>query len=370
MPRLVSFLLIIGFWVLSAVITTGQLYLKGAEEVFATEGWLGLFLRVLPENLLWALYTPLVLWLGDRFRFTGGKFKISVLIHLTAFTLMLLIYNLVIFPIQMQFYSSSFTFNDLYMLFFSYLAFTWRSGLLIYGLILAIQQLFFFFGKLRQKEHEAAELNRLLVSTQLQTLRMKLQPHFLFNTLNSINTLAMKQDTEAVRKVIDKLAELLRLSLYENDEQFVTLRQEMQAVDCYLDIQEVRFGERLRIAKRIEGKALDSMVPTLLLQPLVENSIKHGLSKRIDSGVIEISARRNGEVLEVSVADDGPGLPDGWRLETHGGTGLRNTLERLDILFRDSYTFEIGNREPRGVLVKLRIPLPTVDGLQDLEKPI
>jgi len=184
---------------------------------------------------------------------------------------------------------------------------------------------------------------------------MKLQPHFLFNTLNSIRFLALERDSTAVVTTVERLANLLRASMASGS-QLVPLEQELALADEYLAIEQMRFGERLRIVRRVEPAVRRARVPSLVLQPIVENSIKHAFSRRLDASCLEIAAVRDGDTLRLAVSDDGPGLPPGWDLATSCGRGLRNVIERLDALYRDSWSLAVGGGALGGTVAELRIP--------------
>ena len=208
----------------------------------------------------------------------------------------------------------------------------------------------------RERRLRAAELERSLVDAQLSSLKMKLQPHFLFNTLNSISFLAIERDTRAVVTMVERLASLLRASASSDGRHLVPLDEELSLLDQYLAIEEVRFGDRLAVTRRIDPAARAARVPSLVLQPIVENSIKHGFSRRLDASRLEIEVLRDCEELVVVVSDDGPGLPPGWQLATHCGRGLRNVIERLDALYRGAWSVTLEDRAGGGTVATLRIP--------------
>ena len=198
---------------------------------------------------------------------------------------------------------------------------------------------------------------------------MKLHPHFLFNALNAIACLARAGDTDSVGRVIERLGTLLRLSMDTSGRQLVTLEEELALLDEQLAIEEIRFKDRLRVIRRIEPESRGALVPNLILQPLVENAIAHGLSRRIDASLLEISARRDGACLHIAVRDDGPGLPPGWRFAEDAGRGLRNVMERLRALYTTSFGFELANSATGGVVAELRVPFtrtwPAAEGSKD-----
>ncbi len=192
---------------------------------------------------------------------------------------------------------------------------------------------------------------------QLKMLRYQLNPHFLFNTLNAISTLILERDTELANRMVTELSRFLRFSLDNDPMQKVTLQEEMEAINLYLGIEKVRFEERLRLEEDIEQGARKALIPSLLLQPLVENAVKYGIARSESGGTLKISARVFGGELLLEVSDDGPGceLVDG-NLAGGGGVGLRNTRERLQELYGERHGFRLSDTEPHGLTINIRIP--------------
>ena len=240
----------------------------------------------------------------------------------------------------------------------------WRATLasravtdpLTYAMILAAGFALRAYDENRERERNAAEMRRALVATQVEALKMKLQPHFLFNTLNSISFLAVEKDVAGVVSMVERLGELLRSSTQVTGRQLVTVREELALANQYLEIEEIRFTDRLTVTRRIAPGALDALIPSLVLQPMIENSIKHGFSRRIDASRIDLAIRRDDDALVVTVEDDGPGIPAGWDLGTHCGRGLKNVIERLDKLYPGDWAFTLRNRPQGGAIARLRIP--------------
>jgi two-component system LytT family sensor kinase len=205
------------------------------------------------------------------------------------------------------------------------------------------------------------EQARLLLQARMEALQNQINPHFLFNTLNSVSSL-VRFDPDTARELIIKLANILRRLLHSSDA-FVPLREELEFIDNYLDIEVVRFGrDKLRVMKELDPSSLDVMVPSMLLQPLVENSIKHGLASRIEGGSIYLRSRLSDSGLIVEVEDDGVGMGAANLLERPsglGGTGIgmANVAERLKVLYGDTARMTIDSREGKGTLVRLRLPV-------------
>jgi two-component system LytT family sensor kinase len=201
------------------------------------------------------------------------------------------------------------------------------------------------------------EQERLLLHARMEALQNQINPHFLFNTLNSISSL-VRFDPDMAREVISKLATILRRLLNSTDS-FVPLREEVEFIDNYLDIEVVRFGkENLRVVKELCADSLDVMVPSMLLQPLVENSIKHGLASKIEGGSIHLRSRLSESGLIIEVEDDGVGMSATQPPVTRGsGIGMANISERLQVLYGDSARMTIDSHEGKGTLVRIRLPL-------------
>jgi len=216
--------------------------------------------------------------------------------------------------------------------------------------------------QIKSLDAQIAGLEAQLAQAELGALKMQLQPHFLFNTLNAIAAL-LRPAPEAAERMILELAEFLRLTLQNTGRAEVTLREELDFLERYLAIEKIRFGDRLRARFRIRSEVLDARVPNLLLQPLVENAIRHGIARDLAAGRVEVSATHDEDRLLVRVTDDGPGV---GRTPVREGIGLSNTRERLRHLFGDDFTFEYGNAPGGGFTVALALPFvaepASVDG--------
>jgi sensor histidine kinase YesM len=200
----------------------------------------------------------------------------------------------------------------------------------------------------------AAQLETRLVEAQLQALQRQLHPHFLFNTLNTISGL-IRTDAEAADVMIDRLGDLLRMTLHTSSTQEVALKDELDVLQKYLEIEKTRFGNRLRVTMSIQPETLDAQVPNLLLQPLVENAIRHGIAPNARPGWIAIHAEQTGSQLTIQIRDSGDGLPPDRLMALNRGVGLENTRARLEHLYPAAFQFAFSNLE-RGFCVTVRIP--------------
>ena len=206
---------------------------------------------------------------------------------------------------------------------------------------------------MRERELQAAQLESRLAQAQNQALRMQLQPHFLFNTLNSISAL-IHSDGEAADQMLTRLADLLRMTLDSGTSQEISLRQELAFIEGYLSIERVRFQDRLKVRFEVPPDCMDARVPSFLLQPLVENAIKHGVAGLARASTIEIRARRDGEWLQLEVKDDGKGFDKGRQ-----GIGTTNTTNRLRLLYKERQKFTLLSEPGNGTTAQVRIPWTT-----------
>ena len=216
-----------------------------------------------------------------------------------------------------------------------------------------------YYTRFRERELRTTQLEGQLAKAHLQTLKSQLHPHFLFNTLNSISALMMT-DVAAADRMMVSLGDLLRMSLDEGGSHMTTLAREIEFLSVYLEIERIRFEDKLRVRVDAAPDCLDAQLPHLLLQPLVENAVKHGISKLSDAGEVGIIARRDGDNLQIFIRDSGPGLTVPSVLSSTSGLGLRITKERLSTLYGSEQAFEIRNRAEGGAEVYLRIPFTVV----------
>ena len=217
-----------------------------------------------------------------------------------------------------------------------------------------------YYESLQQQREATMRAASLAQEAQLKMLRYQLNPHFLFNTLNAISTLILDNENRTANQTVMRLSEFLRYTLDQDPMKKVTLRQEIEAMNLYLTTEKLRFGERLKLEYAIEDPALNALVPSLLLQPLIENAVKYAVSPSEKGGTIRVEGRTRGSMLELAVTDDGPGLrvkPANGAAPTPGrGVGLRNTRERLAVLYDDRHRFATLDNKP-GLRIELGLPL-------------
>ncbi|HEV2704378.1 MAG TPA: sensor histidine kinase [Pyrinomonadaceae bacterium] len=311
---------------------------------------------------LWAALYPLIVLLARRFGLDKQSWARNVLVHLPASFLFatahlaayVVLYRALGGP-RVELFSSVFEVFEFY--FYRFLLLNMQ----LYWVCLIVICAHDYYRKYREEELKASELRTQLAQAQLQALKMQLHPHFLFNTLNAVSELVY-QSPEKAERMITQLSDMLRLSLDRVGVQEVPLKQELDFLDKYLKIEQTRFQERLRVEMKIDPEALDSLVPNMILQPLVENAVRHGIAPRSRGGRIEIRAARADRMLHLDVCDDGLGLPaePQQRGKKNGGVGLSNTRARLERLYGTSHRFELTSTPGSGLTVSLAIPFREV----------
>ena len=351
----VKWLLIFTLWTLVALFFTSQVTMQNRLSQRPIS-----FLRVMTWQLssgyVWFALMPLILWLARKFPFEQGKWKISVPVHFVMSILVALgqqaIDALILpklgYPPNRKFPS----YLETYRVF---LLINFHLGIAIYWATIGIKYAIGYYQKYRERELRASQLEARLAQTRLQVLKMQLHPHFLFNTLNAISELVYK-DPEIAEQMITNLSDLLRLSLDNVIVQEVPLQQELEFLKKYLDIEQTRFHDRLSVDMKIDPDTLDACVPNMILQPLVENAIKHGIAPRSIGGHIEIEAEKQNGNLFLSVSDDGVGLPNKDISVLKEGVGLSNTRARLRHLYGDQHRFDLQPLADGGLALKLEIP--------------
>ena len=218
-----------------------------------------------------------------------------------------------------------------------------------------------YYLQLQEQTEQTLKATSAAHQAQLKMLRYQLNPHFLFNTLNAISTLILDGANDTANKAVSRLSDFLRYTLDNDPMKRVTLGSELSAIDLYLEIEKVRFGDRLIIEKSIEAKAQDALVPSLILQPLIENAIKYAITPSEEGGTLRISARVQHKTLVLQLSDSGPGLGNGNNGQKSSGVGLKNTRERLQQLYGDSQAFTLAPNEPRGLRITINIPFEVDD---------
>ena len=235
-----------------------------------------------------------------------------------------------------------------------------KGSVWAFYIILSWSGLYFgikYYQMLQKEKQNVLQANTVAHQAQLKMLRYQLNPHFLFNTLNAISTLILVEENKTANAMVTKLSEFLRYSLDKDPMKRVSLNNELQALQLYLDIEKVRFEERLQVDFKVEHGCEFALVPSMILQPLAENSIKHAIGVKENGGTISVAVKRFGNDLLIELSDDGPGaeIVDG-NLYRENGVGLANTRERLQALYQNDFSLVVANNLPSGVKINIRIP--------------
>jgi len=338
------------FWTLIGLSFAFQFYISSAKAGLEVT-WRQAVSYALGDWYVFALLSIPVVWLARRFDFESGNRARSFAVHLPGSLVFSLTY--MVLRAWIGRWQSEASFAEAFL---PLLVKTWHFNLLIYWVIVAVTFAFNYYRKYRERELRAVELEKRLAQAKLQALQMQLNPHFLFNTLHSISAL-MHQDVEAADGMITRLSDLLRTALDSSDTQEVTLRQELEFLQRYLEIEQTRFGSRLTVKTDIAPDTLDAQVPNLILQPLVENAIRHGIEPHAKPGRIELRAQRAAGTLVLDVCDNGTGLGENEPAEE--GVGLSNTRARLRTLYGETHGFELRDAPGGGLHARLTIPFRT-----------
>jgi two-component system, LytTR family, sensor kinase len=313
----------------------------------------------------WACLTPAILRLTSAVPFDRQTWKRAIPVHILGVVIFTLLHVALAVASRMATYwvigesLDSWRIEAQRMVF---LNFDWE--MMTYWTIVGLGHALRYSYEARARELRSAQLETRLIEAQLQALQRQLQPHFLFNTLNTISAL-MHRDVEAADETIARLSDLLRMSLQQVGVQEVPLKDELDFLSKYLEIEQTRFRDRLTVVFDIRPETLDALVPNLLLQPLVENAIKHGIGPRPTPGQIAVRARRVGAMLEVDVQDNGVGLSAARLTDFNRGVGLSNTRSRLDRLYGSLHRFEFRQPAEGGLLVLIAIPLAELAGVRE-----
>jgi signal transduction histidine kinase len=302
------------------------------------------FLWQLAIWLAWVVLVPVALWLRRRWPLERGALKRALPVHVVAVVLLCAVHSSLVVLTNWLVMQAGQPFDEQQAT--AMLAYWWVRDLpfcaLFYGLILGIGSALDYYRQFRERQLRASQLEAQLAQAELQMLKMQLHPHFLFNTLNGITGLVRDNDNAAAVQMLVGLSDLLRQTLDNAGKQEVRLDEELEWLELYLKLQQIRFSDRLQVSIHAAPDTLDALVPNLITQPLVENAIRHGLAPRAAPGSVSLSAQRRNGRLEVSVCDDGVGLPEDWRLANSKGLGLLNTEARLRQLYGSDFGFEAG----------------------------
>jgi two-component system LytT family sensor kinase len=330
---------------------------------FALRGELGKdwpwVLMAFPRSMTWALFTPLIFAAANRFPFRRDRLAASVWMHLLiamgisavieiVWLQLSLVLQSYIEPEVMQRVRTNWA--EVYA---TTVLSRILSGAFTYGAVLGVATTLGYYRRLRERELRTAQLEAQLALAQVQALKMQVHPHFLFNTLHAI-TVLIREDPTAATRVVTRLGDLLRLTLSRATTAQVSFRRELEILTLYLEIERTRFHDRLEISYDVQPATLAALVPDLILQPLVENAIRHGVSPNAGVGRIEVRSRREGDWLLLEIQDNGLGLPNGHVLRE--GIGLTTTKARLERLYGREHELRLATLDGGGCVARIRIP--------------
>ncbi|HEX8274435.1 MAG TPA: histidine kinase [Longimicrobiaceae bacterium] len=345
-------LILAGFWLLIALVDASQVYFSIYFWDHREVGFGEAMGRVFAIWLLWALLTPAVFRLAGRFPLERGRLRGSVPVHLAAAA------GISLFILAVYAWTTAWAgwpgmeMHTGASLFKKYLTGKVHLQLLTYGVLVGAYFALDYHRRFRERELTASQLEGRLAQAHLQALRTQLHPHFLFNTLNAVSVLVLKGESQSAIRMLSRLSDLLRLTLESGGAQEVTLGEELGFLERYMEIERVRFQDRLTVETRVEPEALGAAVPNLLMQPLVENAVRHGIAERVEPGTIRVAAGRRGARLRLEVSDTGPGFP----ARVVDGIGLSNTRARLERLYGADGRLELGSAPGGGAHVVVEIP--------------
>jgi len=311
--------------------------------------------------LIYALLTPVVFRASRRLPLEHPHMARNVSLHVIGALLMCVAWaalgtalRFVIFP------RPAANEQTAWVGFVSWVFTTLPFGFGVYFALVGIQHSFFYLAQSREREIQAARLAAQLSEARLGALRMQLHPHFLFNSLNAITVLVRDGDNAGASRMLELLSDLLRQVLSKDEHHEAALAEEIEFIERYLAIEQIRFSDRLRPRIEVDQAIAQAAAPRFILQPLIENALRHGIARRAAAGVIQVSARREGDQLVLTVRDDGPGLPPAAKASA--GVGLSNTRARLLALYGDKASLEVADAQGGGVSAIVRLPYHETEG--------
>ncbi len=348
---------------LLTLLITLQFYIR-YERFYKTKlTFLETLAYTLPDWYLWMALGPVVYWLAVKFPVSRQKWKTHIPVHLFGTVVITLFQNILVMTFNLIIETSKGETLDFWRAFEYNLLTYFHWNLILYWGIVAASYSVNYYKKYQETEIRSAQLSAQLSQARLQALRMQLQPHFLFNTLNTISYYTYV-DPKISNRMVQLLSELLRMVLEQNQNERIPLRKEIEFLRQYLEIETFRFQDKLSVQWNVDENALDGLVPCLILQPAVENAMRHGISRLPSSAVLKIGAHCNGPFLNLTISDNGPGIP---QLDNHTfreGIGLSNTRSRLSHLYGENHTLRLINQKPAGLEIEIIIPYQVEKVLQ------
>ena len=317
--------------------------------------WKSVLLGSLAQWWCWGLVTPLIFWTDARLPLKQNQLGMRIVTHLLVSVPVTGLYFYVVVAVRAALGLNAWGVLAHPRSLLNPFGLLWSW--VVYWLIVGVLQTFRYYQHYLASELRLEQMERSFSQARLNALRMQLDPHFLFNALNTISA-QVEGSPRLARNMIEHLGDLLRLSLDARDRQEIPLAEELAFLEHYVAIQKIRFAENLRIEIEVDPEVKYALVPCLTLQPLVENAIRHGISRRAAGGTVTVTVQRGANQVEIRVADDGVGLPPGWTLETSSGMGLSVTRERIVGLHPNGNSrFSVSPRTGGGTEVEISLPL-------------
>jgi two-component system LytT family sensor kinase len=349
--------LLFGGWTLVSVIFALVSYAAAIGENNKEFGFVAALRLNLVQFYLWAILSPLLFRFSCRFPIEFRPLNLrNLLLYFPALisfaSIHQVIHLAVLWSITPRWRRQFPALIDCYR---AYFGFGFYIDLIIASLIVIAVHALLYYQNFRASELAQSSLKTQLAQARLRALKMQLHPHFLFNTLHSISSLVL-EDPPKANSMIARLGDFLRLTLENSDQQLVSLKEETEFLRCYLEIEQVRFGDRLTLAFELEPQTLSAQVPHLILQPVVENAIQHAIAPRATRGHINIEAKRLNSLLRLEVRDNGPGIASNGDLLRTEGVGLSNVRARLHQIYGSDFRFELMNCKDGGLTVVMEIP--------------
>ncbi|HRE06930.1 MAG TPA: sensor histidine kinase [Opitutaceae bacterium] len=340
------------FWTLVGLAFASQFYLS-SSLLGRTVSWVEAISYSLGDWYVWALLSAPIVWLARRFPPESPRRLRTVAVHLVAALLCAWLYVVLrslVGVLHAQILDEPVSFSEVFQ---PLLVKTYPFNLLVYGVILSASHAIGYYRKYHERTVHALELEKHLTEARLQSLLRQLKPHFLFNTLNGIASL-MHRDVDAADRMLVRLSELLRITMHHPGRALTSLRDEFAFIEKYLEIERIRFRDRLSVTIEVSPEVLDCDVPSLILQPLVENAIRHGIEPQPSAGRLVLQAHRTANDLVLVVRDNGPGFP--LTGPAREGIGLANTRARLTELYGARHHFTLTNHPDGGLEARIVLP--------------
>ncbi len=350
-PSWNSAVVVLGLWTVFGVFMSVHGYAVRAQ-IGKPITWGRAFALDMSYSTLWALLTPVILYLAHRFPLDRGRLARSLPVHVAA-TLVLSCFQRVAWEVLTYYWLGNWSQQFTAQMLWKSVVYALDYGFLFYWIVLIAAHAATYYHRDQEAQQRASQLETQLAQSQLQALRAQLHPHFLFNTLHTISAL-VQEDPEAAERMVARLSEFLRLSLENSGAHEVPLKRELEFLERYLEIERIRFEDRLLVEFDIDPGTLEAGVPNLILQPLVENAIRHGIGRSAKPGRVSIRSRRENGHLLMQVADNGWGLPGGGAIRE--GVGLANTRARLRGMYGADHSFDLRNSPEGGLEAAITIP--------------